>query len=375
MNEYKVLILTAPSGHLTLANAVKTFIEDIPQVTIKTIDLVGDRLEWKLFRFMYRYAPFLMKIPFLITSNLKVLQIIKNTNIRRYKIVLTSILEQEDPDLVITAYHGYIPILDQIRGKFKFKYINPISDPISLHPILFSSSADYNIGFDDSCQVFGQKLKISAERIASRGWFTARSFFKDQPLLTIRKEIGLQDQFTLMVCAGSEGNIAILMLLPVLFFSKHPRDFQLIFITGHNSGLSKTIRWFYRIASKVNPHLPVMTLSGYTDKMQEFIAVSDVVIGKAGPNLIFECVARQKPFIAISHINGNEDGNLGMITENNLGWVAENPLNANRLIKELIANPGMLLLKQNSLEKMTGKCYAGGMFLRERVQEWSKLTL
>src|SRR5450759_3915894 len=101
MRDYKVLILTAPSGHLTLARAVQSFLEDIPGVSIRTIDLVGDKPEWDLFRFLYRYSPFLIKVPFVLTRNLSILQVIKNTNVRRYKDSLVAILEAEDPDLVI----------------------------------------------------------------------------------------------------------------------------------------------------------------------------------------------------------------------------------------------------------------------------------
>jgi processive 1,2-diacylglycerol beta-glucosyltransferase len=374
MPEYKVLILSAPSGHLTLARAVQSFLEDIPGVSIRTLDLVGDKPEWDLFRFMYRYSPFLMKVPFVLTSNLRILQVVKNTNVRRYKEKLVAILEAEDPDLVITTYHGYIPILDQVRGRFRFKYINPISDPVSLHPILFSHAADYNIGFDEACQDFGGRLMIPHERIMACGWFTSRRFFEEQPVARIRRELGLQEQLTLMVCAGSEGNNAVLSLLPVLLFAKHPRRFQIIFIIGHNPRLVNAIRGYTRMAAWLNPGLPGMALIGFTDRMNEYIAVSDVVIGKAGPNLIFESVARQKPFIAISHISGNESGNLGMIKDYNLGWVAENPFTAGKLIKEIIANPGMLQPKRDGLEKMSWKCYQGGMFLRERVLEWNRMS-
>ena len=372
MREYKVLILTAPSGHLTLARAVQSFLEDIPGISLQTIDLVGDQPEWDLFRFFYRYAPFLMKVPFVLTRNLRILQVIKNTNLRRYKEKLVAILEAEDPDLVITTYHGYIPILDQVRGRFRFKYINPISDPVRLHPILFSQAADYNIGFDAACQDFGQGLRIPPERIMPCGWFTSRRFFEEQPLARIRQELGLQDQLTLLVCAGSEGNNAVLGLLPVLFFTRHLRRFQVIFITGHNPPLVDAIRRYYQMATRLNPGRPVMVLKGFTERMHEYIAVADVVIGKAGPNLIFESVARRKPFVAIAHISGNEDGNLGMIKDYNLGWVAENPFTAGRLIKDIIADPRILQPKQAGLEAMSRKCDQGGIFLRERVLEWNR---
>ena len=371
MSGYKILILSAPSGHTTLARAMQSFVEDIPGVSIRTIDLVGRQPEWTLFRLMYRYSPFLMKIPFVLTRNLRILEIIHHTNRRRYTEKLADILGAEDPDLVITTYHGYIPALDQVRGRFRFKYINPISDPVSLHPILFSHTADFNIGFDKACQDFGGRLNIPHERISPCGWFTARRFFEKPPLAPLRQELGLQNQLTLMVCAGSEGNQAVLALLPVLLLARHPRRFQVIFITGHNPGLVAAIRRCTRLAARLNPDLPGITLLGFTDRMHEYIAASDVVIGKAGPNLIFESVAGCKPFIAITHISGNEDGNLGMIKANGLGWVAENPFTAGRLIKDIIADPGRLQPKREGLEQMAHKCDRGGLFLRERVLEWT----
>ena len=365
MTVYKILIFTAPSGHMTLARAVRSYLEDIPDVRITTLDLEGHHIEWSLFRILYHYFPSLMRVPYEITRNPHTLNIVKKNNIRRFETLLPAILEKEAPDLVITTYHGYIATLDRLKDQYKFKYVNTLSDPVSPHPILFSRSADFNIGFSEaSCKV-GNKLNISPEKIIPAGWLTMRCFFEKQPLAEIRHKLGLKDELTLLVCAGSEGSNAILNLLPVLFFTKHSRTFQVIFITGHN-------RRTYRLAACFNPGLPVIVVEEFTNQMYEFMAVSDVVIGKAGPNLIFESVASRKPFIAVTHFSGNEDGNLGMIRENNLGWVAENPFTASKLIQDLIRNPALLNGKDPDLEKIADRCHQGGLFLREKVLEWKK---
>jgi len=375
MPQFKILILTAPSGHLTQARAVKSYLEDIPGVSITTLDLVSERIEWAAFRLMYRYFPFLMRVPFEFTRNPFTFKIVKNSNIQRFKELLPSILEKENPDLVITTYHGYIPVLDQVRDRFKFKYVNSITDPITFHPILFSQAADFNIAFSSSCREYALRLNISPEKIVPAGWLTTKCFFEPQPLEAIRQSLGLKDRLTLLISAGSEGSYAILNLLPVLFFTRHPEPFQLIFITGHNHTLANTIRRMYRLASRVNPRLPFIIVQEFTDKMHEFMAVSDAVIGKAGPNLIFESVASGKPFIAITHLSGNEDGNLAMINENNLGWVAENPFSASKLIQGFIRNPSILTHKTQNLGQIADKCYQCGLFLREKVLEWGNHTL
>ncbi len=375
MPEYRILILTAPSGHLTQARAAKSYLEDIPDVRITTLDLVSERIEWAAFRVIYRYFPFLMRIPFEFTRNPVTFKIIRNENIQRFKQLLPAILEKEDPDLVITTYHGYIPVLDQVRDRFRFKYVNSITDPITFHPILFSHTADINLAFSQSCRDYAARLQISPEKIIPAGWLTTKCFFEPQPQDTIRQALGLERQLTLLISAGSEGSYAILNLLPVLFFTRHPEPFQLIFITGHNHALANTIYRAYQLAVSVNPQAPRIVVREFTDKMHEFMAVSDAVIGKAGPNLIFESAASGKPFVAITHLSGNEDGNLGMIKQNNLGWVAENPFSAGRLIQGIIRDPSILANKSQSLGQVAERCYQCGQFLREKVLEWGNHNL
>ncbi len=52
------------------------------------------------------------------------------------------------------------------------------------------------------------------------------------------------------------------------------------------------------------------------------MAASDVVMGKAGPNVLFESVVLGKPFIATTHFPGQERGNLAFIERYGLGYVA-----------------------------------------------------
>jgi UDP-N-acetylglucosamine:LPS N-acetylglucosamine transferase len=372
MADYKILILTAPSGHGTLARAVTSYLDDLSWVKIKALDLVGKHIEWTMFRFLYRYFPALMKIPFAVTSNPYTFNWVKNSNIQRFRQLLPRILEEEAPDLVITTYHGYIPVLDMIKEKYKFRFVNLITDPVTMHPILFAHEADFNLAFSQALCAAGKKYNIPLERIVPAGWLTLRSFFEEQPTARIRRELGLEEQFTLLVCAGSEGSLAILNLLPILFFRRHPRPCQVIFITGHNRPLANAVRAIYRIAGHFNSHRPRIVVEEFTDKMYEFMAVSDVVIGKAGPNLIFEAAASRKPFVAVTHFGGNEDGNLNMIRQNNLGWVAESPFSSGPLIYDLIANPDLLASKTGDLDKIADLCHEGGLFLRKKVLEWKK---
>ena len=80
--------------------------------------------------------------------------------------------------------------------------------------------------------------------------------------------------------------------------------------------------------------------------------MADLIIGKAGPNLIFESVASQKPFLAISHIPGQEDGNLDIIKDYKLGYVEENPFKAAKLLRSVINDPSNLQQFQAAIAKL-----------------------
>ena len=89
----------------------------------------------------------------------------------------------------------------------------------------------------------------------------------------------------------------------------------------------------------------------YTDKMGDYIACADLVVGKAGPNLLFEAIAMERPFLAICHIHGQEDGNLGIIRKKKLGFVEENSKKASNLLKKIIENPEMLKKFEKTIKK------------------------
>ncbi|NLC83989.1 MAG: hypothetical protein GX749_02790, partial [Ruminococcaceae bacterium] len=82
----------------------------------------------------------------------------------------------------------------------------------------------------------------------------------------------------------------------------------------------------------------VLTL-GWIENMAEVLAASDIVFGKAGPNFLFDCVACRKPFVAITHIGGQEDGNLELILAKQLGWVREKRREIVRFLKDYLENP------------------------------------
>jgi UDP-N-acetylglucosamine:LPS N-acetylglucosamine transferase len=78
---------------------------------------------------------------------------------------------------------------------------------------------------------------------------------------------------------------------------------------------------------------------GWIENMAEVLSACDMVFGKAGPNFMFDCVAREKPFVAITHVGGQEDGNIELLQEKKLGWVKEKAGLAIDFFLDYVENP------------------------------------
>ncbi len=348
----RVLIFTADEGHLSLAKAAATTLQE--EYRVKIVNLFGQEVFFTLYRFLYRFFPVGMKIPFYLAKFRQSYQLLeKHISQLKRKEIKEEIISYQ-PDLVITTYFGYLPSLNKLKKSFNFKFINLVSDPVSIHPFLFSPAADYNLVFDKQGVQIGQEIGLKQKQIKAIGWLTQPKFYQPLDSDIIRKQLGFKNSLTFLICGGSEGTTAILNTLPTLLFSQH-QPLQLIFVSGTNNHLRQVIKQSIKLAKKLGFKQKKILNLGFTQKMAEYITISDVVIGKAGPNLLFETVARKKPFIAINHISGQESGNIELIKRYQLGWVAENPLTFHRLMKRIFHQPQLLETNKRSISLLYQK--------------------
>jgi UDP-N-acetylglucosamine:LPS N-acetylglucosamine transferase len=73
------------------------------------------------------------------------------------------------------------------------------------------------------------------------------------------------------------------------------------------------------------------------------MAAADVIMGKAGPNVLFESVTLGKPFIATAYIPGQEEVNLEFIRRHKLGWIALKNASQMYIIRLLAADHNLLI--------------------------------
>lgn len=362
----KVLILSSIEGHASLAEAAAYALTNDFQITIK--DLTANWSGYTAYKAIYRFTPSLFQIPFKISQNQKLQTLLKHYFSYAFKNKTMKLIEQVSPDIIITTHFIYLPILDNYKPK-GVKHINIISDPITIHPITFSFKADYNLGFDETSIKLGRQLGISRSRLRGVGWLTRPGFYQISNQEKVRRALGLDDKLTFLICSGSEGTNTLISLLPTLFLNQQGLDYQLIFVTGSNRLLFKLIKESYKLTRKVKTNLPKIHVLGFTKNMPDYMTAADVVVGKAGPNLIFESIAKKKPFIAFTHIVGQEDGNLDLIRNYNIGWVTEKITSFKTLWQQILTNPSILKEKRPYITKLRNKNRSAGKQLNKLAKE------
>jgi UDP-N-acetylglucosamine:LPS N-acetylglucosamine transferase len=347
----KVLIFTTSEGHLSLAQAAEFALN---QAGFKT-NLVSSFSQGYFSAYLpfYRYWPGLFKIPYKLGE---MDQVQKATHLffgRKMESTVKNAVKRYKPDLIVSTYLFYNPAIVKVLDyqKDHLPFINIVANPWTIHPFEFIPQAQRNVVYDQKGIRAGQQNGIPGDRLCSLGWLVKPDFYKTYDSHKIRKRLGLKnDVFTILICGGSEGTNMVLKIIPGLLALKKP--VQAIVVCGANRNLYRTMLSFKNLVPKLkqakienldnlSDNLKIIVYQ-YSQQMPELMAASDLVVGKAGPNLIFEANALHKPFFAICHISGQEDDNLELIKKKNIGLAEENIVRAIKTLRLVVQNPAYL---------------------------------
>ena len=346
----KALILTAGEGHKSIAQAISQILEQNHWQT-KTKNYINQKkitkTAFNIYRSIYKYTPQLNKLPYRTGQNTLLQKQVKKFLKDYFAKEIKKEIAAFKPQAVITTHFAYNPAVSSFVPE-KIKTINIIPNPWTIHPLEIQPGMQ-NFAYDQKAKTLCRKMGLPEKDIAISGWFVRRQFYQKQNRQNFLKSLGFNPKiFTLLICGGSEGSNAILAILPMLAGLKTP--LQLTIVCGNNKLLYNSLKILLKTISIISKSVKI-NLVGFTDQMPQYIQSSHLVIGKAGPNLVFEAAACGKPFFALCHISGQEDGNLDVIKKKKLGFVEENPLKAGRLLKKIIKNPQMLKRSAKSIQK------------------------
>jgi len=326
----KVLVLTdhMPWGHRAIAKAIYGFLKENQEgFEVEYAEIKSNLGSWNDgYTFMYRYLPTINRLTIKLAST-KVARDIWDDMVKNNEKNLLNLVNRTKPDVIISAYLVFSKGLADIKVKKKLKYKlwTVVADPWTVVPQSYLKDADLHLVYDEVALGEGLKRRIPAEKIMMTGWWTRGEMYKKYDSQKIRRELGFVDNRpVIFVGGGSLGSSILTKILPALLLVN--RKVGLIFNTGTDRLALRLIKDYCKLLTRLKKNKIIqIRYFGWIDNMAEMLSACDIVFGKAGPNFLFDCMALKKPFVAVTHIGGQEDGNIDLIREKGLGWIKEKP--------------------------------------------------
>jgi len=333
----RILILTTGKGggHRNSSDAIKSAILELnPNVDINAIDAMeflpgytGDEKGYISLTTRYR---FFWKFIFEITSLLKGFS---NFFLSRpiYKSLKKLIFDYK-PDIVLSVHPCFVGSVNKClkRMKISIPFCTCIIDLVKHSRLWHDKKCDITFVPTEKMYNFLLKKGFKKERLVHSGFPINERFNRINK--SPKTEISVLD--VLMVSPSLKRDKASLEL--ILATLKH--NVNLTVVTGSDKKLKE-----YLDEKLVN--VKNVAVLGYVYDMDSRLSRADILVAKAGPNMILEAVKMCVPVLITGHILGQEEKNYQYIVENGYGLRCGSPKELSDAFRRLFANDYELLKK------------------------------
>jgi UDP-N-acetylglucosamine:LPS N-acetylglucosamine transferase len=175
---------------------------------------------------------------------------------------------------------------------------------------------------------------VSEDKLSFVGFgYPVRQAFLNVPSKTeARARLGLEDRFTCLVSSGGEGvgrnKLALVRALVGSDVSP-----QVVVIAGRNEALKKELKALGRSGLRIE---------GFVENLAEYLAASDVFVGKAGPASVYEALVVGRPALVTGYAGLNEVGVARFIENRRLGRYIETPDMLVEEVRRYASDPALL---------------------------------
>ena len=318
----RVLILSASSGagHTRAAQAIEqAFVEMKAAGEVRHIDTLA--YTNKLFRTLYSkaYIEMVNKTPELMGwlydqfdrpwKNERRRLAFDKLNTRPF----VKLLREYQPDITICTHFLPAEIISWLKAKQRLSTRQAIVvTDFDVHAMWLCRHYEHYFVALDETRAHLKKLGIAAERITVTGIPIDPVFTRLKGKREMRDKHRLnQERTTILVSAGGFGLGPMKHLLCALAELTHPA--QVIAICGRNEGLKNEVEQL-RANFRGREGFSVRAI-GYTQDMDEYMAASDLVVGKPGGLTTSEALASGLVFVIVNPIPGQEERNADHLLE------------------------------------------------------------
>ena len=357
MKRIDIYTIDIGGGHIAPAMALKEQfdIQGHKDLEVHVVNL-GIALGASFLRYLYkfywnnalRYPPLINAFyrgvdnPFMVKLFDKIFGITVLPKFVRY-------LEREKPDLVVSTYFTFTHYLELLKRADQLDAISVVlnPEPFDSHYLWFSPAFDWSMVFSRKSHDEIVEKGILASRVKTFHFPIKPSFSpRAQSKTVLRRRLGLsQKPFTALFFFGAEGVGPVRKFLNVLI--ERRLQLQVVVICGRNERLKMEME----ALADGRAGLLDIAVRGYVTNISDYISAADIVVGKSGPNQVFETLLQQRPII-ISSFLANEKETTNWVIGKKVGWLTRTPEHLATLLAKLAVRPDILAQYQKNIRAL-----------------------
>ncbi len=322
LNKVLILSASAGAGHIRAAQALERAFQQVGAAReVRHVDT----LEYtnKLFRTLYSkaYIELVNKLPEVPGWFYDKLD--KPWQNERRRLALDKLntrpfvkmLKDYQPDLIVCTHFLPAEIVSWLKAKERLASRQAIVvTDFDVHAMWLCHHYERYFVAREEARVYLEAIGIPADKITVSGIPIDPVFAEPKDKQAMRAKHGLQaDVPTILMSAGGFGVGAMDGLIQSLLPMQHAA--QIVAICGRNAELKQRIEQMRVPSGSCVTIKPI----GYTTEMDEWMAASDVVLGKPGGLTTSEALAKGLVFVVVNPIPGQEERNSDYLLEAGAG--------------------------------------------------------
>jgi len=317
----KVLVLSASAGagHMRAAEALCRVFAEHPAVSkVEHWDML--KYTNTVFRHFYSrmYLDLVNKAPAMLGwfydwsdkpyRHDKIRTVFEKLNSARF----IRAVKKYKPDLVVCTHFTPAAVLSWLTDKIELSILPAITvTDFDCHAMwLVPNYSRYFVALPET-KVYLEGMGIDGNRIEITGIPIDPAFEVSRERNAVCRSLELlPDRFTILVSAGGFGVGPVEKLLDELLNIRTP--VQIVAIAGRSQELKARLD---SLAARATGTQVKLVPVGFTDRMDEYMAAADILVGKAGGLTSSEALARGLPLCIVNPIPGQEERNSDHLLE------------------------------------------------------------
>ncbi len=216
------------------------------------------------------------------------------------------------PDIIVSTYPVFSFLLKQIRRTSPFlraPLATMITDSTGINPVWFRSRSEAFLVTDERTADLLQRDGVDPQTIHILGFPVDLRFEKIPPLRPDQPG----PPWKLVFFPSTRKGHTLQCLDRLLRIP----DVEITVTTGKHREV------YAALANAGYNHAPHVRLIGWTKQMPEILCQNHLFLGKAGGAIVQECLAAKIPFVVSHLVPGQEEGNMQLIEDLDVGVVAQ----------------------------------------------------